>query len=269
MFASWGRFVAFHRRPVAIVALLSIILSVAVMVTVAPDLSSEGFLSDNAESSRVDDTVSQQFGQGGDTLIFLFDTTGKMTDPGMQAKVETALAPVTQSGDFRQIVTTWSTGNSALISNDGASTYAIAYEKPGYSVSNGKADSLTSQVEDAAKSQGLTVETGGSLAVGSAISSQVEKGIVRAESVAIPLTIIMLLLVFGTLVAAGLPLLIGVLAILLSIGGLFVLSQEAFSSVFAINVITMLGLGLGIDYSLFMVTRFREEIARRSPEEAI
>jgi RND superfamily putative drug exporter len=115
----------------------------------------------------------------------------------------------------------------------------------------------------------LTVSAGGFALVGEAIGEEVESGIVRAEIVSIPLTIIIQIVVFGSIIAAGLPLIVGILAIVGSMAGIFLLSQETFQSVFAVNIITMLGLGLGIDYSLFMVTRFREELEKRSVADAV
>jgi RND superfamily putative drug exporter len=85
----------------------------------------------------------------------------------------------------------------------------------------------------------------------------------------VPLTILIQVVVFGSLVAAGVPLLIGAVTIVASIGLMFLLSTATFQSIFAVNIITMLGLGLGVDYSLFMVTRFREEIAHRPVAEAL
>ena len=118
---------------------------------------------------------------------------------------------------------------------------------------------------------GLEVSATGGLAIGEAISAEVEEGILRAETISIPLTILIQVIVFGGLIAAGVPLLVAALAIVGAMAVVFLLSTGSFQCIFAVNIITMLGLGLGIDYSLFMVARFREEIrraaggARRSP----
>ncbi len=106
----------------------------------------------------------------------------------------------------------------------------------------------------------MTVRIGGALGTG--INTQVTKDLALAESIAVPLTLILLLLAFGSVVAALLPLSIGLLAIVATLAELNVLTHVTSVSIFAINLTTALGLGLGIDYALLMVSRFREELAR-------
>ena len=115
----------------------------------------------------------------------------------------------------------------------------------------------------------MTVTATGGLAIGEAISASVEQGIVRAEMISIPLTILIQAIVVGGLVTAGVPLLLAALAIVGAIAAVFALSTAGFQSIFAVNIITMRGLGLGIDYSLLMVARCREEIRRRPVEETV
>ncbi|MGC4190248.1 MAG: MMPL family transporter [Thermomicrobiales bacterium] len=272
MFYAWGRLVALHRRMVAVVSLLLIVAAIGVIATVKPDFSSEGYLSDNAESVRVDQAVIDDFGIGGPTLVFLFDLPDgqKVADTGIQAKVDAALAPIADDARFNAPLTTWTTGDARFVSTDGTATYAVVYLKKGEdTLSPDATNAAIEKVADAAKAQGLTASAGGSMAINAEINHEVERGLIRAETVAIPLTLIFLVLVFGTLAAAGLPLVIGGLGIVAAIAVLFVASRVGFQSVFAVNVVTMLGLGLGIDYSLFMVTRFREELRKRAPADAV
>lgn len=270
MFYRWGAFVARKSRAVLIVSLLLIVAAIGVMATVKPDLSAEGYLSDSAESVRVDDTVIKDFGIGGPSLVFLFDLPdGQTVSAETQAKVDGALASIAGDERLNAPLTTWSTGDARFVSTAGDATYAVVTLKQGATLSPADTDTIIKTVEDAAQTQGLTASAGGGLAVQTEINHEVERGLVRAETVAIPLTLIFLVLVFGTLVSAGLPLVIGGLGIVAAIAILFVASRLGFQSVFAINVITMLGLGLGIDYSLFMVTRFREELHRREPADAV
>jgi len=128
---------------------------------------------------------------------------------------------------------------------------------------------LEPRIEEIAAPAGLALSFGGNPAVGEDIAREVEQGILRAETVAIPLTILIQLLVFGTLLAAGLPLLVGILAMVGAIAAVLLVANVTDQSVFAINIITLLGLALGVDYSLFMVARFREELGRRSPAAAL
>jgi uncharacterized membrane protein YdfJ with MMPL/SSD domain len=271
MFYRWGQFVARNRRVVTLASLILIAAAIGVIAAVKPDLSPEGYLSEEAESARVDKTVADTFGIGGDSLVFLFDLPDGQTvaNPETRAKIEAALAPIAGDERLGSPLTTWSTGDPRFVSTDGTATYAVSMVKPGYDVTQDEAEALSAEVHEAAKAQGLTVSFGGALAIGAEINHEVARGLVRAETVAIPLTLLFLVLVFGTLVSAGLPLAIGGLGIVAAIAILFIASRVGFQSIFAINVITMLGLGLGIDYSLFMVTRFREELHRREPAEAV
>jgi RND superfamily putative drug exporter len=269
MFASWGRLLAAQRRLVAVLAGLSLLLVIATMVTVGPNLQTEGFVADNAESTRVDEALATDFGRGSDAIVFLFDTEQPVDDPASRRAVDAALQPLAGDARFGQPLTTWSTGNPDMISADGMATYAVVRIAPDADIPDSDLEQAMHAVEEAAEAEGLSVTTGGGGVVGLAIDEEVEQGLIRAETFAVPMTLVIQVVVFGSLIAAGVPLLIGLLAILGSLAAVFVLSTDTFQSVFAINVITMLGLALGVDYSLFMVTRFREEIARRPTTEAI
>lgn len=110
---------------------------------------------------------------------------------------------------------------------------------------------------------GAKVYVAGFAAISSEINSTISEDLARAEAIAVPLILLLLVFVFGSLIAAGLPLLIGGLAIVGSFFFIWVSAQFTDTSVFALNLITGLGLGLGIDYSLLMVNRFREERAKK------
>jgi RND superfamily putative drug exporter len=269
MFITWGKGIAAHRWLVLVVAMVSLAVAIGTMATVSPDLSSDGFLSEDAESGRVDRIMEEEFGLDGDVLVFLFDVGQPVSNPEVRTAVESSLAVLDGDPRFVQVATTWSTGNPDFVSNDGQSTYAVAVVASGASLEDADVEDIRHEVESTAAENGLPVMTGGGVTVGLAIAEEIEEGIIRAEMISIPLTIIILVGVFGSLVAAGVPLLIGAVAIVAAMGLMFALSTGTFQSIFAINIITMLGLGLGIDYSLFMVSRFREEITHRPVDEAL
>jgi RND superfamily putative drug exporter len=154
----------------------------------------------------------------------------------------------------------WTSGKPAnLRGNDGRTGEILVYAAPG-------ADSLAiaRQLTDtySGSYNGLEVRIAGFGAVFNAIDDRVRSDLAKAELIANPITIILLLFVFGSLVAAGLPFLVALLAILGSFSLLFLVTQVADVSVFALNLVTALGLGLGIDYALLMINRFREELGR-------
>jgi uncharacterized membrane protein YdfJ with MMPL/SSD domain len=266
MMARWGLFLYSSRKLVLALSGLSLVVVIAVMAMVAPDLSSEGFVDDASESARVEEQLATEFGRGEDAFVFIFDAGRPVDEPGVREGVEGAVAPLTRDARVTRVLTTWNTGNPAFVSHDGMSTYAVAQLAPGEEVAT---DDLLPLVEPGAEAAGLELTAAGGATIGEAISDEVEEGIVRAETISIPLTILIQVIVFGGLVAAGVPLLVGALAIVGAIALTFLLSTGSFQSVFAINIITMLGLGLGIDYSLFMVARFREEIRERPVADAI
>src|SRR5207244_2939099 len=111
---------------------------------------------------------------------------------------------------------------------------------------------------------GLTVQLGGNIPASDAISTQVPKDIEHAELLTFPAVAILLVIIFGGLVAASLPLAIGGIAILGAFTTLRLLISFTHVSIFAANVVTIIGLGLAIDYALFIVTRFREELPKHA-----
>src|SRR5262249_5587496 len=107
----------------------------------------------------------------------------------------------------------------------------------------------------------VSVRAGGESAANNAVGSQVTKDLAVAESIAIPLTMILLIFAFGSVVASALPVAIGLVSILVTLAVLWVLASVTNVSIYALNLTTALSLGLAIDYSLLMVNRFREELA--------
>ena len=140
----------------------------------------------------------------------------------------------------------------------------------------GAGDAARHQAYDAIKNEltptslaadGVTARAGGTVAMEVAINSEVTADIAKAESLSMPVLLILLLVIFGSLAAASLPLAIGGVAILGSFTVLRLLTMATTVSVYSLNITTILGLGLGIDYGLFMVTRFRQELHRQPTVE--
>jgi uncharacterized membrane protein YdfJ with MMPL/SSD domain len=266
MFLRWGHLLAVHRRLVLVLAALSLVASIAGLVLIRPELQQNALVSDEAESMRVAAQLADRFGRGDNTIVFLIDADGPIADPATTARVAAALAPLTPDRGVVGVISAANTGSPDFVSRDGSSTYALALID-----ANGVRNSakLVTAVEDSAAAQGLRATATGATVVNDDVTLAVERGLVRAEIIAIPLTILFLVLIFGGLVAAGLPLITGAIGIVATLAITCAISFVTPQSVFAFNLVTMLGLGLGVDYSLFMVSRFREELARRPVEEAI
>ncbi|MGH2584431.1 MAG: MMPL family transporter, partial [Dehalococcoidia bacterium] len=125
------------------------------------------------------------------------------------------------------------------------------------------------RIEPLLTAEGTTVQFGGVVPAGTALTEAVESGLQRAEMIAFPITAALLVLIFGSLVSASLPLILGALAIVLSLATLRIIAAFTDVSVFAINIVTVSGLGLAIDYALFIVNRYREELPERGVEGAL
>jgi uncharacterized membrane protein YdfJ with MMPL/SSD domain len=167
--------------------------------------------------------------------------------------------------------TYWTAGPAAprFVSSDGRSTYAVLQLRG--ADDDALMDAYT-DLEPALRDApaGLDVRLGGNEAIASDVTSQVSEDIARAEQISLPVVLVLLVVIFGGLTAASLPLAVGGLAILGAFTMLRVLSLATDVSVFAVNIVTMLGLGLAIDYALFVVSRFREEIrAGQGTEQAL
>ena len=162
------------------------------------------------------------------------------------------------------VVSYWTAGQPITMkSKDGTQAMVLARLTGNQDDAVNKAKALGKLYDG--EHDGLTIATGGEFAVYAEVGDTIERDVIRAESIAIPITAVLLVLVFGSAIAATLPLLIGVLSILGTFLALHLLVGFTEVSVYSVNLATSMGLGLGIDYGLFMVTRFREELRRGHP----
>ncbi|HEY0700477.1 MAG TPA: MMPL family transporter, partial [Micromonospora sp.] len=159
----------------------------------------------------------------------------------------------------------WRTRQPALVSTDRRQTFA-AVQVAGADENERLANYLA--VKDRLTSDDLDLTVGGPLALVDDVNTQSKADLTRAEALALPVLFLLLVLIFRNLLAALLPVVVGVLAIVGSLAGLRLLAQFTDVSIFAVNVVTLLGLGLAVDYSLFMVSRFREELGAGHPVPA-
>ncbi len=268
MFAAWGHFV--YRFRWATLILSAALMALSVVVSAAGgDLKSGGIIQ-TSESGRAAKLIQNELPRStGTSFTVLFGSqTLLATDPAYKAAVTQALAATRQDPRVQSVITAYDPGPqaSSMISKDQHHLIAVVSVKD---------DSVTAQKyyeEQRAKiaSDVLTVQTTGYLAINHDFNKILESDLQRAEFVSLPLALILLLLVFGTLLAAMLPLGVGMLAVVGGIAATFALSHATDVSQYALNIVTLIGLGVAIDYSLFIVNRFREELARGlSVEDAI
>jgi RND superfamily putative drug exporter len=265
-----GRFTVRRRRWILGAAFVGVVLAGVFGANVAAHLSSGGFDDPSSESSRATATLQRVFHTGSPNLVLLVTAKGGSVDETAVADEGRDLtARLAAEAGVADVVSYWSLGNApSLASTDGSQAMILARI-------TGSDDAVRDRVKQLAApytidDRTLTVGVGGRAQVFNQVGSQVESDLQKAERISIPITLLLLIVVFGSVVAAGLPLTIGVAAILGTFLVLEILAAITQVSIFALNLTTAMGLGLAIDYSLFILSRFREEIrAGAAPHDAV
>jgi RND superfamily putative drug exporter len=263
-----------RRRAVLLLTVAFAIIAGAVGSGVFPRLGSSGFQDPGADSSKALTLLQDRFGTGEPDLVLVVTARkGTVDDADNQAAGREVTSRLQREADVVDVASYWTLGSpAALRSNDGRRALVVARTNGGDDRRAAIAKQVLAdfQTKSGTTSGAVQVQVGGLAAAYSQISTTIEKDLARAEAIAIPITLVLLILIFGSIVSAGLPLLFGGLSIVGAFLSLFVITQFTDVSIFAINLVTAMGLGLGIDYSLFMVSRFREELARGiEVEEAV
>ena len=262
-----GHFVYRRRIWVLVGTLVVVGVAGAVGGNVAEHLKAGGFDAPDIESQRAADLLSEKFGQAPPNFLLLVTANQGTVDRG--AAKAAGVAVTNELMDERgvgQVISHWGLGpNSPLVSRDRTKAIVIAEIEGDDATRSDMADVLRPKYtrETAAAS----IAVGGFEAVFGEVGEQIESDLAWAESIAVPITLILLIVVFGSLLAATLPVAIGVIAVLATFLVLRLLSMATDVSVFALSMVTAMGLGLAIDYSLFIVSRFREELRKGADTE--
>jgi len=259
MFAAWGSFV--HRRRWWVLAVSGIVLLTSIAVAAGGGKLQSGGLISTSESGRASQLIERELPRSGGstfTLIFSSDSPSAKS-PEFRAAVEDALALLRKDPRVATIVTPYdgpAVDPTQLISKDAHSVAVDVAVKDEVAVARDYYPELRALV----RSDRLQVQATGLLAITNGFNTVLQEDLRRAETVSLPLALILLLIVFGSVVAALVPLGVGILAVVGGIAGMFLLSRFTDVSVYAENVVTLIGLGVAIDYSLFVTNRFREEL---------
>ena len=269
MFESWGRVLYRGRRLTLVLAVLFAIAAGAWGTGVFGKLDSGNTFTPPSSQSSVEAAKSASlFGRNVADVVVLFrSASGTVTDPAYRQAVDQYLAKL-PGGQVTRTVTYWTSGQQNLVSTDRHATYA-GLQLAG-ATDQQRDDTFKAIKADFATTagDGLTAATGGTVPTEVAINAEVSANIARAEMISAPVLTILLIIIFGSVIAALAPLVIGGLAILGSLTVLRLLTLATTVSVYSVNITTILGLGLGIDYGLFMVLRYREELRRQPSVEA-
>lgn len=236
----------------------------------APDLSGRlkggGFEGSNSEAERVQELMSEEFGVSPATLTVVFRGDGAPArSEEFQAAERRALESVREMDEVRYVSTYADTRDRRFISEDGEDSYAVM----AFNVSIDETRGVVDEVRKKVRSDTLDTYVTGAPAVYQDLEAASNEDIKRAEKYAFPFALLILFVAFGSLVAAGVPILIGGASVLTTLAALYFVAGSYDMSVFVLTLSTMLGLGLGIDYALFFVSRFREELENYDVPEAV
>ena len=262
MFSRWGAFVYRRRRIFLVLAIVVGVAGATGAGRAASVLSAGGWLDPGSESAHVSDRLAAQFGAGRGTLIALFrgPAGADATSAAFQSAITRSLADLVTDPDVAGTVGYAQTGDSRFIATAGNAAYVVI----NLTVSDEESVPLLSRFESRIRQpgDGIQLLLGGYAPLTRNSAKQSEEDLVRAETVSLPIAALVLVLVFASLLAAGIPLLVAGLAIPTTLALVWIVGQQVEMSIYVQNVSTMLGLALAIDYSLFMVSRFREELHR-------
>lgn len=256
-------FVIDHARAVVAACVTAIVLAGVWGAGVVSDLSLGGYADPHSEAAQVDDIVESRFGRTVPDVVIVYTPTDGRSVDDIRDVVEDNLAEIDRSLLVRDPVTYWSVPPQfaqGLVSFDGRSVIAVL-------TFTGDEDARVKSyldIRDDRLIDGIDVQFGGFSTIIDAYNTQARADLIRAEVITFPILMVLLLLIFGGVTAAAVPLCIGGLSILASLAVMRVLTGFTEVSVFATNIATLVGLGMAVDYSLFVLTRFREELRRGS-----
>jgi putative drug exporter of the RND superfamily len=258
---------AYRFRWTILVAWAALVIS---SLFFAPDLSGRlkggGFEGSNSEAERVQNVMSEEFGVSPATLVVVFQGDGRSArGKEFRGAEDQALEGVRRMPEVRYVSTNAGTGGARFVSTDGEKAYAIIV----FNVSIDETRNVVGEVRSEVRSEELETYVTGAPAVYQDLEEASNEDIKRAEKYAFPFALLILVVAFGTLVAAGVPVLIGGVSVLTTLATLYFVAGSYDMSVFVLTLSTMLGLGLGIDYALFFVSRFREELESYPIPEAV
>ncbi|HEX6489069.1 MAG TPA: MMPL family transporter [Candidatus Dormibacteraeota bacterium] len=269
MFERWGRFVYRHRRLVLAASGALLALSIVLTLRGGDFATGNASLRSGLEAARAQTLINNELGTGqsGATFLLIFSSsTDSARSAAFKSAVQSALLPLQGDTAVTSIETPYNLPPSrapAFISKDGREALVQVTLRTNGNAAIADYKRLRPEI----KAPGLSVTATGQVPINDAFNQTLEGDLQRAESVSLPAVLILLLLIFASVVAAALPLGVGVFTIVSGLGGTFALAHTTDVSQYALNIVTLIGLGVSIDYSLFVVNRFREELAAGADRE--
>ncbi|MBA2470375.1 MAG: MMPL family transporter, partial [Chloroflexia bacterium] len=268
----WGVAACRHRLAILILPTLIALACLPLLATVEDRLSSGGWLPFGSEAAQVDRVLDEQFGRHATAHYLLFsDPNGSLlaTETLFRREVERTVAPLRNDPSVLAIHTWGTTTNPALhpllISDDERQSLAIVMVDQDVKTAAAEIPRLRELLTNDV----LDVQIGGWPATTEDFRDLTSSDLRRAELFSVPIALAVLLVVFGGVLIAGLPLVTTALALIPTLAAVAIMSRYLETSVFTINVVVMIGLAVGIDYALILVSRYREELANHEPPHAM
>lgn len=259
-----GRWVHGRRWLVIAVWLVAVVAALPLAPGASRALSPGGFATSELEASQATRTIQSSLGENPSTLLVIFHSpTLATTDFAYFDAVDASLRELHNLDLVARIST--HRDNPRQAAPDGHTAYAVIALRSVPEEFRG----VIPRIEGALRPSGLEMTLTGAPIFFSDIQSVTDRDLRRAEYISFPFAGLALLLVFGSLVAALVPAIIGGTAVVVTLGVVVLVTQVTDVSIFAMSLVSMLGLGLGIDYSLFVVSRFRDELAERDVPDAL
>ena len=264
MIARWGRTVARHAMRTLVVSILVLIGAGAFGFGVFDSLSNGGFDDPGSESARELALERETFGNRGVDVVAVYaDDELTVGDAAFEAEVRDRVAALPDDA-VSSVVSWYDTGAPTMVSEDRHAVQVLV------SLAGEDQDAMAEsweQVSAALESDELTTHLAGSWAVYGDVNEITAEDLKRAELFSLPVVLVLSLLIFGSLAAASMPVVVGAVAVVGALAVVRLITLATDVSIFSINVLTLLGMGLAIDYALFVVSRFREELARHPVDD--
>jgi len=263
MFESLGRFINRRSKSVLAFFVVGIIVAGFFGFQAFSRFDSGGYTDPNSDSSQAQEILLEEFDVKQPSLVFAVGSKDKSIDDLSVAKSATELEQeLKNEGAVEEVFSYWSAGQAPFLkSEDGKSGLIFVYFATTDFTESDKLGGEFQEKYDGTYKD-LEVYISGQAVFANAINGRIQDDLKIAEAIAIPLTFLLLLIIFGAMVASAMPLVIGITSIIGTFFVMYLLTFVTDVSVFVLNLTTGLGLGLGIDYALLMVNRFREELAR-------
>jgi len=272
MFEKLGHFLVKHRKGAVVLFVVGILVAGGFGSLAFSRLDSAGYSDPKSDSYKVYEYLNDELKLSDPAVVVVVDSGSiDVTDANITEKGLALEKKINQEEGVSKTLSYWTSGGEpTLKSTDGKAAYILVYgDGDPFSAEGQKLGEQLQKNYDGSY-DGLTLYAGGAAVVGHAITEKISEDLKIAELVSIPLTFILLTIVFGALAASAMPLIVGVAAILGAFFILYLFTLFTSVSIYALNLTTGMGLGLGIDYALLMVNRFREELHHgKSVEDSI